>query len=126
MEARIYVLINRHRAEVGLDPLEWSEIVAYHCRSHSVRMAETNTYLGHDGFRRRARMIRLMIPARNTGENVAHNYGFKNPSHIAFEQWLQSPGHRENIEGEFRVTGIGVDRSENDHYFFTQIFVNPG
>ncbi len=125
MEAMIYDLINRHRVEAGLNALEWSEIVAYYCRTHCVRMAEANTYFGHDGFGRRARMIRLMMPFYRTGENVAHNYGFKDPSHVAFEQWLESPGHRENIEGDFRVTGIGVDRGENGHYYFTQIFVKP-
>ncbi len=36
--------------------------------------------------------------------------------------WLRSPGHRENIEGAYDLTGIGVARSRQGVYYFTQLF----
>ena len=39
--------------------------------------------------------------------------------------WLQSPGHRRNIEGDFDLTGIGIVRVAAGTYFFTQLFVTP-
>ena len=37
--------------------------------------------------------------------------------------WLHSPGHRRNIEGDFRLTGIGLAEGSNGMIYFTQIFV---
>jgi uncharacterized protein YkwD len=37
--------------------------------------------------------------------------------------WLRSPGHRRNIEGDFRLTGIGVATARNGMVYFTQIFI---
>ncbi len=37
--------------------------------------------------------------------------------------WLHSPGHRRNIMGDFRLTGIGVAEAANGMIYFTQIFV---
>jgi uncharacterized protein YkwD len=36
--------------------------------------------------------------------------------------WLHSPGHRRNIEGDFKLTGIGLAFGHNGNIFFTQIF----
>jgi uncharacterized protein YkwD len=37
--------------------------------------------------------------------------------------WLHSPGHRRNIESDFRLTGIGLATAGNGMIYFTQIFV---
>ena len=36
---------------------------------------------------------------------------------------LASPAHRENLEGPYDLTGIGVARSRSGEVFFTQFFV---
>ncbi|WP_231590801.1 CAP domain-containing protein [Hymenobacter terrenus] len=37
--------------------------------------------------------------------------------------WLNSPGHRANIEGNFTRTGIGVATSSTGRIYSTQIFI---
>jgi uncharacterized protein YkwD len=37
--------------------------------------------------------------------------------------WLNSPGHRRNIEGDFRLTGIGIAKRSDGMVYFTQIFI---
>ncbi|MFQ5584977.1 MAG: CAP domain-containing protein [Calditrichia bacterium] len=63
------------------------------------------------------------MPLQAAGENLAYNPGFGDVAKSTFEAWLKSPGHRKNIEGEFDLTGIGVVKTENESYYFTQIFV---
>jgi len=36
--------------------------------------------------------------------------------------WLNSPGHKKNIEGNFTLTGIGYARDHKGNIYFTQIF----
>ncbi|AGY56569.1 hypothetical protein [Gloeobacter kilaueensis] len=38
--------------------------------------------------------------------------------------WLANRECRENLEGTFAITGIGVARGSTDEYFFSQIFLN--
>jgi uncharacterized protein YkwD len=42
----------------------------------------------------------------------------------AVNLWLKSPGHRKNIEGNYKYTGIGVARDRKSELYFTQIFAN--
>ena len=37
--------------------------------------------------------------------------------------WLASRAHRENLDGPYDLTGIGVARSRSGEVFFTQFFV---
>ena len=37
--------------------------------------------------------------------------------------WLNSPGHKRNIEGNFTLTGIGIAEADNGYLYFTQIFL---
>jgi uncharacterized protein YkwD len=42
---------------------------------------------------------------------------------VAVDGWLGSPHHRENIEGNFDRTGVGIARSGDGTYYYTQIFI---
>ncbi len=42
---------------------------------------------------------------------------------IVVKQWLLSPGHRQNIRGNYNLTGIGVARDERGRPYYTQMFV---
>jgi len=56
---------------------------------------------------------------KDVGENVA----FGNLSARAVvNDWLKSPGHKRNIEGNYKFTGIGVTRNMQNQIYFTQIF----
>jgi uncharacterized protein YkwD len=56
-------------------------------------------------------------------ENVAANIGYKNPAREAVEGWKNSQEHRKNMLGDYDLTGIGVARSPQGLYFFSQIFL---
>jgi uncharacterized protein YkwD len=63
------------------------------------------------------------MSCRHTAENVAVNQGYRNPASEAVRGWLASRGHRENIEGPYQSTGVGVASDAAGNVYFTQIFV---
>ena len=123
LEQRTQELINQHRQSSGLAPLAWSDVVAEVARAHSRNMANGRVAFGHDGFDGRFTEIQGRLSLSQMGENVAMNT-YTDPVATAVEGWLQSDGHRHNIENEaYNQTGIGIVRGAGDAYFFTQIFV---
>jgi uncharacterized protein YkwD len=57
------------------------------------------------------------------GENVASNsFPRTVVARIVVRGWLDSPGHRRNLQGNYALTGIGVVRSANGEYFATQLY----
>jgi uncharacterized protein YkwD len=118
VEAEVHRLINLHRAGMGLDPLEWNETIAAECRTHSTDMANAHT-INHDGFYDRVNKIKETIPWSWAGENVAYNYS----AEAVVIAWLNSPGHKSNIESNSNLTGVGVAFDEDSVTYFTQIFI---
>lgn len=123
IESRIFDLINQYRFSNGLSALKFNSFVSDIAREHSLDMAQGAVSFGHDGFDNRVSAIRSQIGGTAFGENVAYNYGYGDPAQQAVNQWIASSGHRQNILGNFTTTGIGVAKSSNDSYYFTQIFV---
>jgi uncharacterized protein YkwD len=117
VEAEVHRLVNEHRTGMGLPALQWSETIAYECRQHSQDMASTHN-LSHDGFNDRINKIGETISWSWAGENVAYNYSAQG----AVTAWLNSPGHKNNIESNSNLTGVGVAYDGNTIYF-TQIFI---
>ena len=74
----------------------------------------------HDGFEERAD---IMVDAGflGAGENVAVNSGFADPVGTAVEGWLDSPGHHENIVGDWTHAGVGI-ATDGEQFYFTQMF----
>jgi uncharacterized protein YkwD len=76
---------------------------------------------GHDGFHERIDRIKGKVGFVSlAGENVASG---PMSAREVVDGWLHSPGHRRNIEGDFRLTGIGVATAKNGMVYFTQIFI---
>jgi uncharacterized protein YkwD len=123
IEHGVLDLVNRHRSERGLPPLVLDARIARQARLHSVAMATGATPPGHAGFDERVRALRRDMPCRRTAENVAFNQGYRDPASQAVRGWLRSSGHRENIEGPYQSTGIGVASDARGNVYFTQIFV---
>ena len=117
VEAEVHRLVNEHRTGMGLAVLEWNETIAEECRQHSEEMAAANT-INHDGFNDRINKIGETISWSWAGENVAYNYSAEG----AVIAWLNSPGHKSNIESNSHLTGVGVAYNESTIYF-TQIFI---
>ena len=54
------------------------------------------------------------------GENIA--YGYRTPQEV-FQGWLNSPGHRKNIENaNYRVLGVGAAVGDNGRIYWVQNF----
>jgi uncharacterized protein YkwD len=124
---QVHELVNEHRESQGFDTLVWNETIALECYQHSKDMADSIVPFGHDGFSNRVDRIaqELNITITGAGENVAYNYNMSDPAQAAVTAWLGSTGHRQNIEGDYRLTGVGVACPNNDSltFYFTQIFV---
>jgi uncharacterized protein YkwD len=114
----VHQLINVHRVSIGLSELEWSEIIAAECRTHSIDMANSKI-INHDGFYERIDRIKEKIPLNWAGENVALNWS----TQAAVTSWLNSPGHKSNIESNSNLTGVGVAFDADSAMYLTQIFV---
>ena len=118
VEAEVHRLINLHRTGIGLPALEWNNVIANECRQHSQDMANAHT-INHDGFNERINKIGEAISWSWAGENVAYNYSAQS----VVTAWLNSPGHKSNIESNSDLTGVGVAFDEDSVMYFTQIFI---
>ena len=49
--------------------------------------------------------------------------GYQDPVSTAVDGWIKSDGHRQNMEGNYNLTGIGVAMNPQGEYYFTQIFI---
>jgi uncharacterized protein YkwD len=116
--------INSYRQSRGLKTLKLNDVVTAQARLHSMNMAYGRVRFGHDGFKDRANYIRSYYSVLDIAENLAVNKGYKDPVDVAFQTLMASPGHRKNIDGSYDITGIGVTKSSDGTYFFTQIFVD--
>ena len=124
LEQAVLTQINQHRATLKLPPLTLNATISEQARSHSQAMAIGQVPFSHNGFQQRVATIARIIPYSRAAENVAYNQGYSDPVSQAVQGWLQSAGHRQNIEGSFDLTGIGVAQNAKGEYYFTQIFIH--
>lgn len=120
LEDDILILINKYRKSKGLPALTDNLVIQQEARRHSMAMASKRIEFGHDGFNIRSKIITSKVPGTNAvAENVA--YGSQTAKEVV-DGWINSPGHKKNIEGNYKLTGIGVARGEDSRLYFTQIF----
>ena len=121
MAGDILGLVNQHRQNKGLTPLQMNNTISAEAEKHSSDMAARSVVFGHDGFENRVKKITQQLGGvRASAENVAN--GQLSAKEVV-DGWLKSNGHRRNIEGNFTLTGIGVVADRNGTLFYTQIFV---
>lgn len=116
--------VNRYRQSLHLKPLVLNDVLTQQARMHSTNMAKGRIAFGHTGFPGRAKAIRSYLSVLEISENLAVNQGYADPVSVAFQTLMASPGHRKNIEGDFDMTGIGVAKSSDGRFFFTQMFAD--
>jgi uncharacterized protein YkwD len=113
--------INEYRAKKGLKALEMNTTISEAAEEHSKYMGNKTVRINHDGFEERMHgLMKALKPANGAAENVA------NGQHTAKEvvsMWIASPGHRENIEGDYNLSGIGIYKNKNGVLYFTHIFI---
>ena len=122
-ELTLHATINLYRDENGIDPLALSEEMSGICREHSQNMADGAVAFGHGGFDERFDVLTESFLLQEVAENVAMAYHVGHPISEIMDDWLNSDGHRENIEGDYDYTGIGIAKSSDGFVFFTQMFL---
>ena len=127
LEQQVLELTNQHRATVGCDPLVGEARLAQAARAHSVNMADNN-YMAHNDLQGRSPSQRITATGYDwhlTAENVAAG---PPTAEAVVQQWLNSSGHRANIEN-CALTQIGVGHGHNPDarfgHYWTQKFATP-
>ncbi|MEJ7616271.1 MAG: CAP domain-containing protein [Pyrinomonadaceae bacterium] len=126
IEERAFHLINEARRAHGLRILEWHADLHRMAQSHSGSMARDDFFSHIDphglGMLGRARRTGL-AGWRALGENLAYNLGYSDPAAFAVHGWADSIKHRRNLlRPVFTHTAIGVARTLDGRFFFTQVF----
>ncbi len=113
-------LINDYRISIGLNALKGINHVSFKCEEHNKYMIANNV-VDHNDFTSRSNNIMSVLGAKKVGENVAYNY---KTSEAALRAWLDSPGHKANIEGDYTHFGLSVSIDPNTgKKYYTNIFV---
>lgn len=97
-------LVNNYRKSIGLNALVKINFISLKSEEHAKYMIANNV-VNHNDFVSRSNEIIKVLGARNVSENIAYNY--QTPSG-AFDAWLKSPSHKENIIGDFTHFGISI------------------
>jgi len=117
---------NAFRVNHGKKPLIWDEAAAVTAAKHSRDMA-TNNYFSHTSQNGRSMTDRFAEVSQRKwnacGENIYAGsvYGIH-----AFDSWVNSSGHRENMLNEiFQFLGVGAGyHTDSDYrYYMTQVFM---
>jgi uncharacterized protein YkwD len=121
MEKNILYYINQYRASIGLPELKIIGEASVQATQHSAEMANHTTAFGHDGFDERIdNIVKKIGSVHASAENIA--YGKLTAKEVV-DLWLNSPGHKKNIEGNYELTGIGIAKDADGIVFCTQIFL---
>ena len=121
MQQAILQYVNEYRAKRHLAPLEMNQTVSAEATQHSRAMASHSVPFGHAHFDGRIkRLYRQFDPSQGGAENVAY---YKWDAKRLVDQWISSSGHRQNIVGNYNVTGIGIAHDKKGWAYYTQIFL---
>ena len=117
----ILYYVNDYRRSRGLSQLQMLDAASVQAYNHSKSMANGSTTFGHNGFEQRvANLTKTEGHISASAENVA--YGELSAKEVV-KGWLNSPGHKKNIEGNYALTGIGTYKNRDGVIYFTQIFL---
>jgi len=119
-ELKLITLINNYRQTIGLNTLEVINHISFKSEEHNIYMIEHNL-VNHDYFQERSDNLILVLGAERVGENIAYNY---KTAENAFSAWMDSPGHRANIEGEYTHFGLAVTTdAQTGKKYYTNMFM---
>ena len=123
-------LINQERQAHGLAPLTMQANLRAAARAHSEDMACNGffSHTGSDGSTPADRVRRFGYTFSYLGENIYAGNGPYNSPQAAFDAWMNSPPHRENmLNPNFIHVGIGYRYLSNSPYgsYWTADFGHP-
>lgn len=118
-ELEVLRLINEYRVSIGLNTLVTVNHISYKSEEHDNYMI-ANKVVNHNDFVARSENIIAVLGAKKVGENVAYDY--QSPEGV-LKAWLDSPTHKQNIEGDYTHFGIAVKiDAETGKKYYTNIF----
>jgi uncharacterized protein YkwD len=127
LEEDLVDAVNRFRAEHHKIPLARRPDLDRVARGHSDDMA-TRGYLSHETPEGRNWVDRLAAGHVEGFAMAGENVGLTNkadPNREILEGWIHSPVHRENLlAGAFNATGVGIARSGDGTFYYTQLYLN--
>lgn len=114
-------LHNERREQAGLKPLELDPLLSKAAEAHAVDMAERAemSHTGGDGSSPFQRIERAGFKFQRAAENVAA--GQRTATEV-MKAWIDSPGHRANILGDYRQLGVGRSQGANGAYYWATTF----
>lgn len=119
IEIEIMELINAYRINEGLYPLNEHNTVKAVAYTHTDYMVEVEN-VSHDNFFQRKQSLQVNADAYIVSENVA--YGFSSAESVV-NAWLNSPSHKDNIEGNFTDFDVSAEQNNEGKWYFTNIFI---
>ena len=119
IEIEIMELINGHRISLGLNTLDNLSQAKAEAFSHTEYMIDKED-ISHDNFFVRKANLENTVGAVRVGENVAYGYRY---AESVVNAWLNSPGHREIIEGDYTNFDIAAEQDADGRWYYTNIFV---
>ena len=136
---KIFEKTNAIRTSRGLSELTQNDDMDQLAQLHSDNMVEHNFYshVDHQGKSPTQRADDLNFEWRRIAENIAQVPWHENVlkcgntksaeliSECVVEGWRNSPGHYENMIGEFNQLGVGVSFTNDSIAYFTQVFRVP-
>ena len=119
-EIELARVINQYRVSIGKNELQIVNHISFKSQEHNTYMIDNNV-VNHDYFDSRANNIKHVLGAVVVGENIAYN--FSTPA-SALNAWLNSPGHKANIEGDYTHFGISISiNPTTGKKYYTNIFM---
>ncbi len=119
IEIEILELINNYRVGMDLAPLNNLNIIKSVAFTHTDYMVSVNQ-VNHDNFFQRKSSLVKNASAKEVTENVAYAYS---SAESVVNAWLNSPGHKANIEGDFTDFDISAEKNSDGKWYFTNIFI---
>jgi uncharacterized protein YkwD len=120
IEIEVMKLINEYRTSKGLKVLIINDFISKQAKDHTSYMISKNQ-LSHDNFNVRATNIKNELKATGNAENVAVGQA---TAKAVVDDWLNSPDHKKNIEGNYTHFGISIIANNQNRFYFTNIFSN--
>lgn len=119
IEVEILELINAYRISKDLTPLKNLDVIKSVAFTHTDYMVEKDEVSHHNFFQRKNSLISY-AKATSVSENVAYAYS---TAQAVVNAWINSDGHRVNIEGDFTDFDISAEQNEDGKWYYTNIFI---
>lgn len=119
IEIEILELINTHRINLGLNPLQNHGTIKAVAFTHTDYMVTVNN-VSHDNFFQRKASLIENAGATKVSENVA--YAFSSAQSVV-NAWINSDTHRAAIEGDFTDFDISAEQNDQGKWYYTNIFI---